>query len=64
MLLGRGKEKRRDASGREIEDDDVGATPSTAMRRGGKVKKMAKGGMASSRGDGCARKGKTKGKLK
>lgn len=36
------------------------------MRKGGKVKKMAKGGSASSasrRADGCATKGKTKGKF-
>lgn len=36
------------------------------MRKGGKVKKMAKGGSVSSaskRGDGCATKGKTKGRF-
>ena len=34
------------------------------MKRGGKVKKMAKGGStASKRADGIARKGKTKGKM-
>jgi hypothetical protein len=34
------------------------------MKRGGKaVKKMASGGMASSRGDGIAQKGKTKGRF-
>jgi len=36
------------------------------MKKGGKVKKMAKGGSVSSaskRGDGCAIKGKTRGKL-
>jgi hypothetical protein len=34
------------------------------MRKGGKVKKMAKGGsVASKRGDGCATKGKTKGRF-
>ena len=32
-------------------------------KKGGKVKKMAKGGSASSRGDGCATKGKTKGRF-
>ena len=36
----------------------------SAMKKGGKVKKMAKGGStASKRGDGCATKGKTKGKF-
>ena len=34
------------------------------MKRGGKVKKMAKGGStASKRADGCATKGKTKGRM-
>jgi hypothetical protein len=32
-------------------------------KKGGKVKKMAKGGSASSRADGCASKGKTKGRF-
>ena len=34
-----------------------------ALKKGGKVKKMASGGMASSRGDGIAQKGKTKGRM-
>jgi hypothetical protein len=34
-----------------------------AMKRGGKVKKMSSGGSASSRADGCAVKGKTKGTM-
>lgn len=33
------------------------------MKKGGAAKKMAVGGSASSRADGCAVKGKTKGKL-
>ena len=33
------------------------------MKKGGKVKKMAKGGSVSSRADGCATKGKTKGRI-
>ena len=32
-------------------------------KKGGKVKKMAGGGSASSRADGCAVKGKTRGKM-
>lgn len=35
----------------------------SGMKKGGKVKKMAAGGSASKRGDGCATKGKTKGKF-
>ena len=34
-----------------------------AMKKGGKVKKYAKGGSASKRADGCAIKGKTRGKF-
>jgi len=34
-----------------------------SMKRGGKVKKMAHGGSASSRADGIAVKGKTKGRM-
>jgi len=45
---------------------DVRNTYSPGMKKGGVVKKMAKGGAvkassASRRGDGCAAKGKTKG---
>jgi hypothetical protein len=35
----------------------------SAMKRGGAVKKMASGGMASSRADGIAQRGKTRGKM-
>ena len=42
---------------------DMGGEAPT-MRKGGKVKKMAKGGStASKRADGCATKGKTKGRF-
>ena len=40
------------------------AAAGPTMKKGGKVKKMAKGGStASKRGDGCATKGKTKGRF-
>lgn len=38
-----------------------GKTPPPGMRKGGAVKKMAKGG--ATRGDGCAMKGKTRGRM-
>jgi hypothetical protein len=42
----------------------VGAGASIPFKKGGKVKKMAKGGStASKRADGCATKGKTKGRF-
>ena len=40
-----------------------GATGSINFKKGGKVKKMAKGGSVSKRADGCCSKGKTKGKF-
>ena len=45
-------------------DAAVDTGSDTGMKRGGKVKKMAKGGStASKRADGCATKGKTKGRF-
>jgi hypothetical protein len=56
-------EKRRLAAEAEAEaEKKKGAV--TGMKRGGAVKKMAKGGStASKRADGCATKGKTKGRF-
>ena len=42
---------------RPTPEEQMGAAP--AMKKGGKVKKYAKGGAI----DGCAKKGKTKGKM-
>jgi len=42
--------------------ENADATSET-FKRGGKVKKMASGGSASSRADGCCTKGKTRGKM-
>ena len=39
------------------------AQPAPGMRKGGKTKKMAAGGSASKRADGCAIRGKTRGKI-
>ena len=50
------RNKRRARAGEEEKDN-------ANMKRGGKVKKMAHGGSASKRADGCAIKGKTKGKM-
>ena len=43
-------------------DEELNAGAS-AMTRGGKVKKMSSGGSASSRADGIAQRGKTKGRM-
>ena len=67
--LGMGKKKRAGMRGRPTVEDIMVAEEAPAgatMRKGGKVKKMAKGGSVSSaskRGDGCATKGKTKGRF-
>jgi len=37
--------------------------PGEYKKKGGMIKKMAKGGTASSRADGCCTKGKTRGKI-
>ena len=59
--------KRNGAAGmraRPMVEEVMMAEEAPAMRKGGKVKKMAKGGSAASkRGDGCATKGKTKGRF-
>ena len=47
--------------------DAVAATKPAGMKHGGAVKKMAKGGSVSSaskRADGCAQRGKTRGKMR
>jgi hypothetical protein len=40
-----------------------GIKPADVMKKGGEVKAYAKGGSVSKRGDGCAVRGKTKGKM-
>lgn len=49
------------SSSSEYNEDALGS--GSAMKRGGAVKKMASGGMASSRADGIAQRGKTRGKM-
>lgn len=64
-------EMYRAAKQKEKEDEDYSALDTLkevgkkafGMKKGGKVKKMAKGGSASSRADGCAQRGKTKGRM-
>jgi hypothetical protein len=70
MALAKKKKRAQDADampGRPMVEDIMVAEEAPAgatMRKGGKVKKMAKGGStASKRADGCATKGKTKGRF-
>lgn len=67
MLMAK-KKKAAMMGGRPMAEEVMVAEEAPAgapmMRKGGKVKKMAKGGStASKRGDGCATKGKTKGRF-
>jgi hypothetical protein len=51
---------------RGIYTAEMGAPPTDpemAKKHGGMIKKMANGGSASSRADGCCTKGKTRGKM-
>jgi hypothetical protein len=58
------KKKKKGAAGKPGGAEEVVAMEAgEGMKRGGKVKKMAKGGSASRRGDGCATQGKTRGKF-
>ena len=53
----KGSERLNSEENKETSDMSMG------MKHGGKVKKMASGGSASSRADGIATKGKTRGKM-
>ncbi len=55
----KGKKGKKPGMVAEAAEVETGA----GMKRGGKVKKYAKGGSASKRADGCATKGKTKGRF-
>ena len=50
-------------SGRRPEEEALLKTRAKGMKNGGSVKKMASGGSASSRADGIAVKGKTRGRM-
>jgi hypothetical protein len=62
-------EKRRRAArgdkkaATELTEEEKTASLKPSLKHGGKVKKMAKGGSVT-RGDGCAVRGKTKGKMR
>lgn len=66
-LARRARKRRPDGSEMTEEEEAAeaassGSAPPT-MRRGGKIKKYSSGGSASKRADGCAVKGKTRGKF-
>jgi len=55
------EETKFESSMPSVMSDEEGTT--TSFKRGGKVKKMASGGSASRRADGCAQRGKTRGRM-
>ena len=62
----RNKKKKGAAGNPDGAEPVMAMEAGEGMKRGGKVKKMAKGGSVSSaskRADGCATKGKTKGRF-
>ena len=50
-------------AGLDAQSEAGNKKPVKVIKKGGKVKKYSKGGTASSRADGIATKGKTKGKI-
>jgi hypothetical protein len=59
------RQRKKDAAGREVPmtPQEQAQTAATGMKKGGSIKKMASGGSASKRADGCAQRGKTRGKM-
>ena len=55
--------RRKKKDGTEMTAVEEAVVEKPAMRKGGKVKKMASGGSASKRADGIAQRGKTRGKM-
>jgi hypothetical protein len=55
--------KAEENKGKTYRDMSGKVQTASEIKRGGVVKKMASGGMASSRGDGIAQRGKTRGKM-
>lgn len=58
------KKKKKDGTPMTPAEEAAEAQTTPGMKKGGAVKKMASGGSASKRADGCAIRGKTRGKLK
>jgi len=56
-------QRRKKKDGTEMTAVEAAVAEKPAMRKGGSVKKMASGGSASKRADGCAVRGKTRGKM-
>jgi hypothetical protein len=56
-------QRRKKKDGTEMTAVEAAVVEKPAMRKGGKVKKMASGGSASKRADGIAQRGKTRGKM-
>jgi high-affinity Fe2+/Pb2+ permease len=57
------QQRRKKKDGTEMTAAEEAAAPKEGMKKGGKVKTYAAGGSASKRADGCAQRGKTRGKM-
>jgi hypothetical protein len=57
------KERKKAGQAMTPETTNTATDAQPGMKRGGKAKKMAAGGSASKRADGCAQRGKTKGRM-
>lgn len=58
------RRKKKDGTPMTPAEEAAETQTTPGMKKGGAVKKMASGGSASKRADGCAIRGKTRGKLK
>lgn len=63
MLYKNQYKKREEKKGMTPQTTNTATDAEPGMKKGGKVKKMASGGSASKRADGCAMRGKTRGKM-
>lgn len=57
------QQRRKKKDGTDMTPAEEAEAAKTGMKKGGSVKKMASGGSASKRADGCAVRGKTRGKM-
>jgi hypothetical protein len=62
-MLSQQRRKKKDGTEMTAAEEAAAVKTATPMKKGGQVKKMASGGSASKRADGCAIRGKTRGKM-
>ena len=62
-MLASSRKSKKDGTPMTPAEEAASVKTATPMKKGGSVKKMASGGSASKRADGCAIRGKTRGKM-